>query len=181
MKLAYRLCGAIVATVAGLSISLTAATPAGASAGDGEGAKPRTLTKWDAATIARSSTVGLTACPVQGDRVKSSDGDEVYLIGTFDEVFLIPNATVYLQLWDSWSGVKVNDGLPFCFPGGYYELTNGHLLKSFTDPKVYLWDSSRAHYRWIVNADVFAIKYGFSWSKIISASEVNPIHFWDWT
>lgn len=127
------------------------------------------------------SGVGVAACPSPGQRVKHANDARIFLREPSGEYYLIPNQTVYFRLWDSFSGVVVNNDVFNCINswGGYYELNNAYLAKTASDPRVYIYDSTFPGYRWIVNASVFN-KYGFSWGKIGTISSPTP-RSPDWT
>ena len=121
-----------------------------------------------AAQAAPAKSVASTTapCPVSGQRVKTSNSPNVYLVGP-DYLYLIPDSTVYFNLWDSWSGIYTDDYLWGCFDS-YYALHDARLVRT-TDGSIYIYDDAYGGYRWIVNMTVFN-KYQFALDKVVNQS-----------
>jgi hypothetical protein len=141
---------------------------------------PATVTKAEASRL-KGTDVFAAACPVPGQRVTTPTSPQVYLIDPDFFINLIPNPTVYFNLWDSWSGIATFDDATLidCFPEGYFTMNNAHLAKTVSDPAVYIYDEPGGGYRWITSAAVFNM-YAFSWSKIRAQASVSPISSLTW-
>jgi hypothetical protein len=127
-----------------------------------------------------SAAVTPAACPQPGQRVKQSAFPQVYVVDPNYILRLIPNETVYFNLWDSWAGIVIYNDLVACYPT-YRSLNNAYLAKLTVSPEVYIWDAWYGYYRHITSATVFN-KYAFSWGKIRSQTVVGPInpnHTWN--
>ncbi|MFC0107615.1 hypothetical protein [Kibdelosporangium aridum] len=160
--------------MAGLSLSLGTTGAANASP-----TPPKPVAADAMSATAKPATVD-AACPQPGQRVKQSAYPEVYVVDPDFTLRLIPDATTYFNLWESWGGVVVYDDLVSCYRE-YVPLFNAHLVKLTTDDPVYIWDHY-VGYRHITDAAVFN-KYGFSWDKIRNQSVVGPIAIdrpWDY-
>lgn len=110
-----------------------------------------------------------------GQRVKSPDAPEVYLIDNTGTRRWIPSEAVYNNLFPDWNGIRVNSYTP-CMRLGT-PLTGASLVKSTTGTAVYLAFSengqtgSRPTKHHIVSVEAFN-KYSFDWNKIKSIQGV---------
>jgi hypothetical protein len=156
------------------------AAPANAAAARpdaGRTAVPIVGTTAGTATGTSTRISDINSCPVPGQRVKTSYSPEVYLVDPDWELYYIPG-NVYFNLWDSWSGIVVNNDLPYCYAYAWV-LSNAFLTKTASQPQVYIYDSTLGAYRWITTAEVFN-KYGFSWGKIRTQAYIYPISSLNW-
>jgi hypothetical protein len=178
MKAVYRIGMSVLSFMVGLSLVVSAAETASATPGFTE-AK---VSKLAARQLATTRTSAIQACPVPGQRVKTSTSPNVYLIDPDDFINWIPSATDYFNLWDSWDGISVvsDSVLIDCFPEGFFTMSNVHLAKTPNAASVYIWDVNGGGYRWITSGTIFN-KYGFSWGKIRTQSSVSPVSslLWD--
>ncbi len=131
MKSRWRFRSAAVVLMAGLSLSLGTTGAANASP-----TPPKPVAADAMSATAKPATVD-AACPQPGQRVKQSAYPEVYVVDPDFTLRLIPDATTYFNLWESWGGVVVYDDLVSCYRE-YVPLFNAHLVKLTTDDPVYI-------------------------------------------
>jgi hypothetical protein len=127
------------------------------------------------------------ACPAQGQRFKTNPTrDKVLLVGPSNEVFGIPNQTIYLNLWADYSGIGTAD---WTCAETWTEMEEARLVKSSSSGAVYIWDRSESTshgygaWRRIASwTTTFINKYHFDPSKIrtVPASQIDAIGR-DWT
>jgi hypothetical protein len=121
------------------------------------------------------------ACPVPGQRVKTSTSSEVFLVGPQYDLNLIPDRATYESLWDSWNGIVTNNSLWSCYNrDGAWIMWYAELAKESSSPKVYIYDYNGGGFRWITSATVFN-KYAFSWNKINVYSAIGPKSSLNWS
>jgi hypothetical protein len=160
----------------GVSLALVTAAPAGAAPA------PTTDDKSVHAVGAPLASAPAAACPVSGQRVKTSASDRVYLIDPQRYLNWMPLAS-YNGLWDNFNNIATfNNLFTECY-SGFFTMNNAHLAKLPTSAAVYVWDSALSNgpaYRWITSPAIFA-KYGFSSGKIRTQGSVGPIATeWPW-
>ncbi|MEI5527926.1 hypothetical protein WB401_14160 [Streptomyces brasiliscabiei] len=150
----------VLSLAAGLLLSLTAAPTAFAAPANG--------------TRTAAETVAAAACPGPGTRLMTPSSSAVYLVDPEGFIRHIPNQTAYFQLWDSWSGITTISDSEFnnCWEWDA-SFTNAYLVRAPGSSRIYLYDSYRRGYRWIINASVFEDKYKFSWNKV-RTQELDP-------
>ncbi|MFS8099250.1 hypothetical protein LFM09_19155, partial [Lentzea alba] len=100
------------------------------------------------------ASASAAACPVSGQRVKTSSSPAVYVVGPGRYLYWIPNETVYNNLFRTWAGIATYNNLFVDCYSSARTLTNGHLIKHPSFPHVYIWDGFLGHYRWITSAGV---------------------------
>jgi hypothetical protein len=130
-------------------------------------------------TTARSTALVKTAaatgaCPVPGQRVKTSSSPAIYVVDPDGRLYWIPNPDVYLNLFRTESGVVIYDNLFVDCYAGWGTLINGHLAKKSGDPAIYIWDAHLGGYRWITSPEVYD-KYAFAPDKVTIVPAVSPI------
>lgn len=175
MKMFYRAGRVAAMLVMGASLVLVTTAPASASP------IPTADDKSTHSAGAPRENALAAACPVSGQRVKTSTNDRVYLVDPQGFLNWMPLAS-YNQLWDNFNDIATYDNLlTECFDG-YYTMNNAHLAKLPTSAPVYIFDSALrgGSYRWITSPEIFA-KYGFSSSKITIKNPLGPIaEDWPW-
>lgn len=167
---------ALVLALAALFLALSpagnaAAAPAGAPGGVALDPRDDVSTLRDAAPAA--------ACPVPGDRVKTTSSSAVYVIDPEYDLNWVPNRTVYENVFDTWDGILTFDNLFTECYAGYYTLTGGHLAKTASSANVYIYQAAVEGYRHVVSAAVFD-KYDFAWAKIRVQASVSPVSSLTW-
>ena len=153
----------------GLALVLAATVPSGAS--------PTATDDSKSAQAARTSSVA-AACPVSGQRVKTSTSDRVYVIDPQGFINWVPLAS-YNGLWDNFNNIDTYNNLfTECYStGDVFTMNGAHLAKTSNNPAVYIWDSAivvGGAFRWITSPAIFA-KYRFSSSKILTLTSISPI------
>lgn len=119
-------------------------------------------------------------CPAPGQRFKTPTHQRVYLVGPGGNLYYIPNATIYFNLWDTWDAVTIVNGSVFadCDWPTAHELADAFLTRTSSSAQVYIWDAWSG-YRRITGGTAFN-RYGFSWSKIQTRSAPSPVSSHDW-
>ena len=170
-----RLRRTLVVAAAGLFLAFTAvgnATAASAAPSGGVALDPAAdvSTQRDAAPAA--------ACPVPGDRVRTSSSAALYVIDPEYDLNWIPSPAVYENVFDTYDGILTYNNLfSECYIG-YYTLYDGHLAKTSSSANVYIYQDAVGGYRHIVSGPVFD-KYDFAWAKIRTQA-VSPVSSLTW-
>lgn len=137
----------------------------------GAGSAVSATTVQSAALVRTAASAG--ACPVPGQRVKTSASPAIYVVDPDGRLYWIPNPDVYLSLFRTESGVTIFDNLFTDCYGGFGTLSDGHLAKGSGDA-IYIWDGHLGGYRWITSPAVFD-KYAFASDKVRMQATVSPI------
>ncbi|WP_406490580.1 hypothetical protein OHB06_00870 [Streptomyces sp. NBC_01604] len=133
------------------------------------------------------SAADAAACPAQGQRYKTSaTADKVFLVGPGNEIFWIPNQTVYRNLWADDSGIGTAH---WSCAESWTQMDNAELVKSSSSGAVYIWDrweyamGGYGSWRRIANwTATFINKYHFDPSKIRTVPAAQLIYIGsDWT
>lgn len=129
-------------------------------------------------TAVRSAAVVETsasaaACPVPGQRVKTSSAPAIYVVDPDGRLYWIPSPEVYLNLFRTESGVEIFDNLFVDCYSGWGTLGDGHLAKGAGDA-IYIWDGHLGGYRWINSPAVFD-KYAFASGMVRNLASVSPV------
>jgi hypothetical protein len=129
-------------------------------------------------TTARSAALVETAaaagaCPVPGQRVKTSSSPNIYVVDPDGRLYWIPNPDVYLNLFRTESGVVIFDNLFADCYAGWGTLSDGHLAKGSGDA-IYIWDGHLGGYRWITSPAVYD-KYAFAQDKVRILPSISPV------
>jgi hypothetical protein len=125
------------------------------------------------------ASANAAACPVPGDRVKISGDARVFLIDPEGDLNLIPNRTVYENLFTTWNGIKTFNNLFSECHFGWYTLHDAHLARpSASNPAIYIYQAAVGAYRHIVSMTVFN-RYSFNVAKV-QVRTVSPISSLTW-
>jgi hypothetical protein len=138
-------------------------------AGVGSGVSETTVPS--AAVVETSASAG--ACPVPGQRVKTSTSPAIYVVDPDGRLYWIPSPEVYLSLFRTESGVVIFDNLFADCYSGWGTLSDGHLAKASGDA-IYIWDGHLGGYRWITGPAVFD-QYALAGDKVRMQASVSPI------
>ncbi|MGW4210400.1 hypothetical protein ACWEIJ_20595 [Lentzea sp. NPDC004789] len=142
----------------------------------GAGSAVSGTTAGSAALVRTAAATG--ACPVPGQRVKTSSSPAIYVVDPDGRLYWIPSPDVYLSLFRTESGVVIYDNLFADCYTGWGTLSDGHLAKGPGDA-IYVWDGHLGGYRWITSPAVFNA-YAFAPDKVRNLASVSPIVANNW-
>src|SRR3989339_1744129 len=124
-----------------------------------------------------------TSCPLTPDYAyKTLNSRGVYYITTACTKRPFKNSSTYFTYFPTWNNVRItteatlntvpNDTLNFMPAGPLYDPQYGALVKTVTDPKVYLLLNEKKY--WITDEDVFnTLKYQWTWIEDIDQRLLN--------